>query len=43
VIFETRELAALEGWLEELPDYPFLIIPNWLARGLAKEWSLRKL
>jgi chromosome partitioning protein len=43
VIFGTRELAALEGWLGELPDYPFLIIPDRLARGLAKEWSLRKL
>lgn len=43
VVFGTRELAALEGWLDELPDYPFLIIPNRLARGLAKEWSLRKL
>ena len=43
VIFGTRELAALDGWLGELPGYPFLIIPNRLARGLAKEWSLRKL
>src|SRR5512142_677588 len=43
VILGTRELAALEGWLKELSDYPFLVIPNRLARGLAKNWSLRKL
>jgi chromosome partitioning protein len=43
VILGIRELAALQGWLEELRDYPFLVIPNRLTRGIPKAWSLRQL
>jgi chromosome partitioning protein len=43
VLLGIRELAALQGWLEELGDYPFLVIPNRLSRGVPKAWSLRRL
>lgn len=43
VLLGIRELAALQGWLKELSDYPFLVVPNRLVRGVPKAWSLRKL
>ena len=43
VLLGIRELAALQGWLNELSDYPFLVVPNRLVRGVPKAWSLRKL
>jgi chromosome partitioning protein len=43
VLLGIRELAALQGWLEELGDYPFLVVPNRLSRGVPKAWSLRRL
>ncbi len=28
VVLATKELEALEGMLDELPDYPLLVVPN---------------
>jgi chromosome partitioning protein len=43
VLLGIRELAALQGWLDELSDYPFLVVPNRLVRGVPKAWALRRL
>ncbi len=39
VVFGTKELDALEGMLQEVPDYPLLLVPNMVRAPKAKHRS----
>lgn len=44
VTFGTKELDALEGMLQEVPDYPLILVPNMVRAPKAKHRArLRKL
>jgi chromosome partitioning protein len=44
VVLQTKELDALDGMLQEVPDYPLLLVPNMVrAPGTRERRRLREL
>lgn len=37
VVFGTKELEALEGMIDEVPDYPLLLVPNLVRAPNARD------